>query len=160
VFEHILFLSSTIRELARILRPGGRVYAVFPLGSAIIEQHCGLPWIHALESRKMRLSYIKVAKLLGFYSNPASPSSMESYIYSNVFYRRENEIRQLFETNFNEVESDTRTYINIKADSLLLQGGMKALMGKFLKANVDRLAAWVHLRHSAAYCLSGPRKST
>jgi SAM-dependent methyltransferase len=160
VFEHILFLSSTIRELARILRPGGRVYTVFPLGSAIIEQHCGLPCIHAMESRKLRLAYIKAAKLFGLYRNPASPDSMEEYIYSSVFYRRENEIRQLFGANFDKVESDIHTYINVKANSLLLQGGLRGLMGRFLKTNVDRLATWVHLRHSAAYCLSSPRKSS
>jgi SAM-dependent methyltransferase len=160
VFEHILTLSSTVRELARILRPGGRIYTVFPLGSAIVEQHCGLPFIHAMESRKLRLAYIKAAKLLGLYRNSASPSSMENYIYNHVFYRRENEIRQLFEASFDGVQSDTRTYINVKAERLVLQGGMKALMGKFLNANADGLANWVHLRHSAAYCLSRPRKSS
>jgi SAM-dependent methyltransferase len=158
VFEHILTLGSTVAELARILKPGGRVYTVFPLGSAIVEQHCGLPGFHGIESRKLRLSYLKAAKVLGLYRG-APPQDMERYVYEQVFYRRENEIRQLFERYFARVESDCETYVILKAENLMRRGGFRRLLGRWLKANAAWLAKWVHVRHAAAYCLSEPRKS-
>ena len=159
VFEHILTLSSTLGELARILKPRGRIYTVFPLGSAIIEQHCGLPWIHGIESRKLRLIYINSAKTLGLYRNAATPEDIERYIYEHVFYRRENEIQQLFESRFRGVESDACAYLTIKAESLLRRTGLRRILGRALKANASTVARWIHIRHAAAYCLSDPHKS-
>ena len=157
VFEHIVTLNSTIAELARILRPGGKVYTVFPLASAVIEQHCNLPWIHRLQSRKLRLWYLKAARQ--FAARHGSPVSLERYLYNHVFYRYENEMESLFRTRFADVESDAAEYVRIKAASLIRRGGLRAFVGRFLKANSSALARWIHVRHSAAYCLSGPRKS-
>jgi SAM-dependent methyltransferase len=157
VFEHIITLSSTIAELARILRPGGKVYTVFPLASAIIEQHCNLPWIHRLQSRKLRLWYLKVGR--PFAARHGSPVSLERYLYNHVFYRYENEMETLFRTRFADVKSDTAEYLRIKAANLIRRGGLRVFVGRFLKANSAVLARWIHVRHSAAYCLSCPRKS-
>lgn len=159
VFEHILTLNSTVSELARVLKPGGHVYTVFPLASAIIEQHCGLPLIHGLESRKCRLRYIQLAKVLGLYRNSASPVAMEHYIYNSVFYRRENEIRLLFQNRFCGVDSDIGEYLRIKSESLIRRGDWRALIGRAVAANLPWLARWIHIRHSAAFRLSEPRKS-
>jgi hypothetical protein len=37
---------------------------------------------------------------IGLYRHRTSPAEMERYIYKSVLYRRENEIRQLFESQF------------------------------------------------------------
>jgi len=160
VFEHILTLNSTVSELARILKPGGRVYTVFPLGSAIIEQHCGLPLIHSMESRALRLLYLKAAKAVGLYRNNASPEAMESYIYNHVFYRRANEISALFASHFEHVETDAIAYVEIKGDALMRdRNWLRRGVGKLLKTSSTAIANFVHIRHSAAFCLYGPRKS-
>jgi ubiquinone/menaquinone biosynthesis C-methylase UbiE len=155
-FEHIITLNSTISELARILRPGGKVYTVFPLASAVIEQHCGLPWIHRLQSRKLRLMYLNAARLIGL--RKGDQRGMENYLYNNVFYRYENEMECLFRLYFAGVESDVAEYIRIKADDLIRRGGLRRLGGRFLKSHASSLARWIHVHHSAAYCLSVPRK--
>jgi SAM-dependent methyltransferase len=160
VFEHIVTLNSTIAELARILKPEGRVYTVFPLGSAIVEQHCGLPFVHWVESRPMRLRYMKIARAIGLYRQEPSPEAMEKYIYSHVFYRRENEIVALFSAKFGHVSSDTEAYLTIKGQCLSRSGGWwRRRLGDWLQARAARLAPLVHIRHAAAYCLAAPRKA-
>jgi ubiquinone/menaquinone biosynthesis C-methylase UbiE len=158
VFEHISTLGATVGELARILKPSGHVYTVFPLRSAILEQHAKLPLVHRIAGRSARLWYLKTAKALGFYRGAASPEAMEHYISKNCFYRTENEVRALFATKFASVESDAHTYIEFKARALENRNDIICkIIGRVLTKRASAIARLVHIRHSAAYCLSQPR---
>jgi SAM-dependent methyltransferase len=127
VFEHIITLNSTVGELARILRLDGKVYTVFPLASAVIEQHSGLPWIRRLQSSRLRLMYLNAARTIGL--RRGEQRGMERNLYKDVFYRYENDMWSLFRLCFDGVESDVAEYVRIKADSLIRRGGYERCWG-------------------------------
>jgi SAM-dependent methyltransferase len=65
VFEHVRSVEGTLRECARVLRPGGRLLVVFPSYYHPIEHHLGLvtslPGIHYLFSGETLVrAYAKV----------------------------------------------------------------------------------------------------
>lgn len=159
VFEHLIALDLLLGEMARVLRPGGMIYTVFPLGSCLVEQHCGLPLFHIIESRRFRLAYLRFAKMIGLYRKAAAPAAMEAYCYENTFYRRENEIQKLFRRHFSIVESDTQTYLRTAGESWTsARSPLKRLIGRWLSRAGARLARFVHIRYAAAYRLAEPRK--
>jgi ubiquinone/menaquinone biosynthesis C-methylase UbiE len=157
VFEHIPVLDSTVREMARILKPGGVVYAVFPLKSSIIEAHARLPFFHRIKSRSLRLHYANFMKNIGLYWCPASPKDIENYVAQHCFYRTPREIHSIFCKNFTSVESDARSYIEVKAQSLQAAHGVKKMVGTaLLFGGAAAFAPVIHNYHAAAYRLSNP----
>jgi SAM-dependent methyltransferase len=48
VLEHVPDLRGVVREMARVLKPGGIVLSLFPDKSIWFEGHCGLPFLHRL----------------------------------------------------------------------------------------------------------------
>ncbi len=46
VFEHIADLGPTLAEIARVLRPGGVLIAMFPVRGTWYEAHCGVYFAH------------------------------------------------------------------------------------------------------------------
>lgn len=157
VFEHIPALASTVREAARILKPGGAVYSVFPLKSSIIESHALLPYFHRIKSRSVRLLYANLMQSIGLYHCKMPPNVIENYIALHCFYRSGREIDAIFSESFSSVESDSRAYIEVKAKSLAASNGwFSRLLGRLLlRGGARLLAPIVHTHHSAAYRLSG-----
>lgn len=159
VFEHLIALDPLLAEMARILRPGGTIFTVFPLGSCLVEQHCGLPLFQVIESRRWRLRYLKFAKAIGLYRHKAAPEAMERYCYDNVFYRRQNEVCKLFQRHFEVVESDTEAYIQVWARRWTgSRSLLKRMLGRWMARHAAGMAPFVHIRYAAAFRLSGPRK--
>ncbi len=73
VFEHIAQKRQTVTELARVLRPGGLLIAIFPTRDIIVEPHLRAPLVHRLAqgSRIQRLA-LHVCHLLGCCSAPGA----------------------------------------------------------------------------------------
>src|SRR5688572_6985273 len=46
VFEHVENLDLVLREVVRVLKPGGQLLAMFPDKSIWREGHCGIPFLH------------------------------------------------------------------------------------------------------------------
>jgi len=155
VFEHIPVLDSTVREMARILKPGGAVYTVFPLKSSIIEAHARLPFFHRIRSRSLRLRYANFMKNIGLYWCPAPPKDIENYVALHCFYRSPKEINSIFQKSFTSVESDAEAYIKVKAKSLRTARGLKKMLGAvLLSGGAAMFAPIIHNYHAAAYRLS------
>lgn len=157
VFEHIPTLDSTVREMARVLKPAGTAYAVFPLKSSIIEGHALLPFFHRIQNRALRLRYANFTEAIGLYRCPMPPKDIENYVALHCFYRSEKEVVAIFQKNFQSVQSDAHAYITVKARSLVESNvWLRKLFGQaLLCGGAAMLAPIVHVAHSAAYRLSG-----
>ncbi|MFO1468925.1 MAG: class I SAM-dependent methyltransferase [Steroidobacteraceae bacterium] len=51
VMEHVLDLDRVLSEIARVLKPGGRVLSLFPDRGVWREGHCGIPFLHWFPKR-------------------------------------------------------------------------------------------------------------
>lgn len=94
VLEHVERLDSAVDELARVLKPGGRLLALFPTAEVLREAHCGVPFLHWLPRRPARVAYAALWHPIGFSfekgAKPASRWAAEAveWMDRNVFYRR------------------------------------------------------------------------
>ncbi len=66
VFEHVENLDLVLTEIARVLKPGGRLLTLFPSREVIREGHCGVPMIHWFSREStLRLPYMRLMRALG-----------------------------------------------------------------------------------------------
>lgn len=66
VFEHVEDLDFVLREINRVLIPGGQLLTLFPSREVIREGHCGVPMIHWLtKDSSLRYPYMRIARELG-----------------------------------------------------------------------------------------------
>lgn len=67
VFEHVDNLDLALREVRRVLRPGGLFLNIFPSVGVIREGHCGVAMAHWLQPwPAIQRRYLHLARLLGF----------------------------------------------------------------------------------------------
>jgi SAM-dependent methyltransferase len=65
VFEHVVPLETSVREIERVLRPGGVAYHHFPSLAGWREGHIGIPLAHRLLPGRARLAYTTVLRRAG-----------------------------------------------------------------------------------------------
>lgn len=71
VIEHVKDKQSFFRELFRVLKPGGMLFAIFPTREAFIDPHVDLPFIHRADlSRPLHRFVCQFFVLVGFGSYP------------------------------------------------------------------------------------------
>lgn len=65
VLEHVEDLDGAVREMLRVLSPGGHMYHQFPTLEVVREAHFALPWIHRMSPR-VRWPVMYVLRRAGF----------------------------------------------------------------------------------------------
>ncbi|MEM8773194.1 MAG: class I SAM-dependent methyltransferase [Pseudomonadota bacterium] len=65
VFEHVADLEATICEIARVLKPGGKLLASFPVKECLYENHVHAP-LAALVDGEQRWRVLYAMRMLGF----------------------------------------------------------------------------------------------
>lgn len=65
VFEHVRDLEPPLDEIARVLRPGGRVLALFPSRGVLREGHVGIPLAHWVPPGPARYRYVHALRRMG-----------------------------------------------------------------------------------------------
>lgn len=101
VFEHVSDLDSVLAELARILVPGGVVYAEFPSRLTPVEPHIRIPFAHWLPYSRLRATYIESCYRLGlglFRDNGGTRQN--EYLRTGVFYRSNRDLDRRFRSHF------------------------------------------------------------
>jgi SAM-dependent methyltransferase len=65
VLEHVADLGFFLRELERVLRPGGISVNLFPIRPVVLEGHVGAPLAHRIHSDDVRRAYLRTFARLG-----------------------------------------------------------------------------------------------
>ncbi len=102
VFEHVEDLAGALAEMRRVLRPGGRLIALYTTRSAIREGHVNMPLVHRMRPGGLRFSYVLALRRLGFGRERSSPlrprqwtEEKLGYIDRLTFYRSHADIAAL-----------------------------------------------------------------
>jgi SAM-dependent methyltransferase len=99
VFEHVMHPEAVLKELRRVLRPGGIMVHMWPSSAAVFEGHCRLLFAQNLRSR----TYLRLCHRLGF-GVPVKGSATSAefatgwlhYMDEKCNYLPEAELRRLF----------------------------------------------------------------
>jgi SAM-dependent methyltransferase len=102
VFEHVAPIEVSVREIERVLKPGGIAYHHFPSRTVWREGHIGIPFAHRLPPGRARLLYATALRRLGvgIYKDdrPAGEWAAEKlqWIDDWTVYRPAREIHAIF----------------------------------------------------------------
>jgi len=105
VFEHVERPKDALREIARVLKPGGVFLALFPDRSAWFEGHVGLYFVHWMGPRTARF-YMETCYKLGFgYFREGKSAKewadfMSHQLATDVFYHSRSDLRMWWEEAF------------------------------------------------------------
>jgi SAM-dependent methyltransferase len=105
VFEHVVPLEASLREIERVVRPGGVTYHHFPSKAVLREGHIGIPLAHRLPPGRLRLAYTTALRRAGLGTfkdkRPAREWAIEKleWIDRWTVYRPASEIHAVFGRN-------------------------------------------------------------
>ena len=67
VFEHVRDLDKVLKEIHRVLKPNGMLYALFPSKEIYREVHSGIPFLHLFSKNKTRYIYTLYFEAFGIW---------------------------------------------------------------------------------------------
>ena len=130
VFEHVPDLKPVLREIHRVLTPGGKLFCIFPSRDVIREGHCGVPMVHWFgKDNPLRFPYMYFFRCLGMGHNKFSKSRSEwtrdmlAWLDSFTFYQPLDSIRSLFDAQFVSSRHIEEDFLHFR----LLHKGLKTI---------------------------------
>jgi SAM-dependent methyltransferase len=125
VFEHVRDLDKVLKEIHRVMKPDGVLYALFPPKEIFREGHTGIPFLHWFSKNKIRYFYTLALRYLGLGSGLNNPKIFPkewvekklNYMDTKTFYRNAKEINLLFNNYFRWKHQEV-VIINFRADNL------------------------------------------
>jgi SAM-dependent methyltransferase len=121
VMEHVEDLDFTLSEISRVLKPAGKLLALFPTSEVVREGHCGIPFAHYFEKdSKWRYPYMRIMRGIGLGYFKKGKSQRQWALHSMDWldkytaYRSYDDIQNIF-TNYKFViEHYEVDYVNYR----------------------------------------------
>lgn len=138
VLEHVPDLGVALKEISRVLKPGGVVLSMFPDAGVWREGHCGVPFVHWFpKGSRLRNRCLYAARLAGFghVKRGVAPrkwaDDFGAWLDQWTYYRSRRMIHEVFRQHLSEPA-------HIEADWLVARAGTKA---RIVPAPVRRFIA-------------------
>ncbi len=90
VFEHINDKPPVVRELARVLKPSGKLIAIFPTSEIIIEPHLKVPFVHRL--RNGGVTQKMILKIFYAFRSVSPPQANRDVLVNNALTNLRNDL--------------------------------------------------------------------
>ena len=106
VFEHVEDMAAVLREIDRVLKPGGLLVALFPTREVWREAHTGIPFAHWWKKGSgFRDNYTLALRAVGFGTFKSRPlrkwvADMLGYLDAYVYYRPQKKIEEFVAPHF------------------------------------------------------------
>ena len=122
VFEHVPDMDKALREIARVLKPGGSALNVFPDRGVWREGHCGIPFLHWFrKGTKLRVYY--AACLRGLGGNFTEGKTIMGWsrdfcdwLDNWTYYRRRDDIHERFNRMIGETSHAEEQWLSARFD--------------------------------------------
>jgi SAM-dependent methyltransferase len=128
VIEHVEDIGAAVGQMARVLKPGGRMYHQYPTLNVIREAHTSVPWAHRLPPR-LRVPYLAIAHRARIARRDVDASAsglyaqhMSEWIDEYCRYRSRSEIEAAFERHGFAVRHCEAEYCRSRAAGRRLLG--------------------------------------
>ncbi len=118
VLEHVSDLNAVLREIDRVLVPGGAFISLFPSKEVMREGHCGIPFVHWFaRTSRVRYHYMLLLRSLGFGYFTGNKTRSQwvldtlDWLDKYTVYRPYGEIQQIFSNYFPTVQRIEDEYL-------------------------------------------------
>lgn len=120
VFEHVEDLAPALRDIDRVLKPEGKMIAIFPSREVLREGHIGVPFVHRLPRGRLRFRYTVMMARFGFGYHRQGRSATEwsraelDWLDRFVYYRSADEIERMIEKHGFRVAHSEHRYLRYR----------------------------------------------
>jgi SAM-dependent methyltransferase len=123
VFEHVDDPDGALDEIVRVLRPSGRLLALFPSKHVVREGHLGIPFVHWFGPGPLRTTYTRSMRRLGLgvdgwgggtLDPDAWTSTTLSWLDERTIYRSRREALRPFRERFARLDFIEDDYVRFR----------------------------------------------
>lgn len=114
VFEHVMDYPSTLREIHRVLRPGGAFLHIFPSRYSLIEPHVKVPLASFMRARWWLKSWALAGVRNEFQKDMTASEAVAAnikYLSSRTNYLSKRQLRRAFAQHFSEIRFVEKAFL-------------------------------------------------
>lgn len=146
VFEHVPDLDPVLSEIARVLKPQGKLLCTFPYQGAIREGHSNVLLAHWFPRSRARQAWLftfrcmGVGRLKGRRTRRRWAEFFNDWLAENTFYLTSDQVHSVFGRHFAKIEHHEADYMSYRLADLGKHKLSRATKGRLL----GPLAAWIN----------------